>query len=175
MLCHLVSDFFDNSNRILNIDIREIDGFYGNVCYGENDRLTFIKKHWSTWVGNGFFGKSLGLGKNHFGNAGTLCSWFLAPKSKCSLVFNDYGLISAKRNFKNYSGEHRVIKLNDSISLSEGKTVCPRFSIDWTKTFEGVRIPYRKQDRLDCDNEKVCREYIMKPKMNCFNCELERA
>ena len=45
MLCHLVSDFFDNSNRILNIDIRQIDGFYGNVCYGENDRLTFMKKN----------------------------------------------------------------------------------------------------------------------------------
>ena len=67
------------------------------------------------------------------------------------------------------------MKLNDSISLSEGKTVCPRFSIDWTKTFEGVRLPYRKQDRLDCDNEKVCRECIMKPKMNCFNCDLEKA
>ena len=30
-----------------------------------------------------------------------------------------------------------MIKLNEGISLSEGKTVSGRFPIDWTKTFEG--------------------------------------
>ena len=47
--------------------------------------------------------------------------------------------------------------------------------IGWTRTFEGVEIPQRKQDCLDCDNGKNCSDCVIKPKMNCFNCEMERA
>ena len=68
-----------------------------------------------------------------------------------------------------------MIKLDEYISLSEGKTVSGRFSIDWTKTFEGIKIPHRKQDCSDCDNTKSCDDCFIKPKMNCFNCEMEKA
>ena len=68
-----------------------------------------------------------------------------------------------------------MIKLNEYISLSEGKTVSGRFSIDWTKTFERIKIPYRKQDCSDCDNKKFCSDCVIKPKKNCFNCEMEKA
>ena len=71
-----------------------------------------------------------------------------------SFVIDDFGVISAKRSFKGYSQEHRMIKFEEFISLSEGKTVTGRFSIDWTKTIEGINIPHRKQDRSDCDNGK---------------------
>ena len=68
-----------------------------------------------------------------------------------------------------------MIKLEEYISLSEGKTVSGRFSIHWTKTFEGIKIPHRKQDCSDCDNRKICNDCVTKPKKNCFNCELERS
>ena len=68
-----------------------------------------------------------------------------------------------------------MITLDEYITLSEGKTVSGRFSIDWTKTFEGIKIPYRKQDCSDCDNKKLCSKSVLKSKMNCFNCEMERA
>ena len=84
-------------------------------------------------------------------------------------------VISARRIFKGYSEEHRIIKLNESISLSEGKTVSGRFSIDWTKTFEGIKIPHRKHDCSDCDNGKICNDCIINPKTKFFNCEIERA
>ena len=58
--------------------------------------------------------------------------------------------------FKCYTKEHTMITVNQFISLSEGKTVSGRFSIDWTKTFEGIKIPHRKQDCLDCYNGKNC-------------------
>ena len=67
-------------------------------------------------------------------------------------MVDDFGVISAKRTFKVYSEEHRKIKLNEYISLSEGKPVSGRFSIDWTKTVEGIKIPHRKQHCSDCDN-----------------------
>ena len=55
-------------------------------------------------------------------------------------MFNDdFGVISAERSFERYSEEHRMTKLNDVISLSELKTISRRFSIKWTKTFEGKK------------------------------------
>ena len=130
------------------------------------------KKYWSTLVEKGCVGKSLGLGKNDYGDSGIFYEWFLPPKIKYCLVIDYFGIISPKRTFKGYSEEHRLIKLNEYISLSEGKTVSGRFSIDWTKTFEGIKIPHRKQG---CANRGKCSDCVIKPKMNCFNCEMERA
>ena len=59
------------------------------------------------------------------------------------------------------------------MSLLEGKTVSGRFSIDWTKTIERLKIPHRKQICLDCDNGEICSDGVIKPKMKCFNCEME--
>ena len=98
-----------------------------------------------------------------------------SSENKILLVIDDFGIISAKRTFKGYSEEHRLTKLDEHTSLSEGKTVSGRFSIDRTKTFEGIKIPHRKQNCADCDNSKHCSDCVIKPKMNCFNCEMERA
>ena len=68
-----------------------------------------------------------------------------------------------------------MIKLDEDISLSERKTVSGRFSIDWTKKFEGIKIPHRRQNCSDCDNRKKCSDCVIKPKMNCFNCEMENS
>ena len=68
-----------------------------------------------------------------------------------------------------------MIKLNEFVSLSEGKTNSGKFSMDWTKTFEGRKIPHKKQECLSCDNGKICSDCLIKPEMNCFNCEMERA
>ena len=65
-------------------------------------------------------------------------------------------------------------KRDEIISLSEGKIFSGGFAIDWTKTFEGMKIPQRKQDCLHCDNGKYCSDFVMKAKMNCFTCEIER-
>ena len=170
------SYILSHSKRLMNNVFREIDGFYSNyIYYGDTDSGYIQKTHWSTLVEKGFVGKSLGLGKNDYGNSGIFYAWFLAPKIKYCLVIDDYGIISAKRTFKGYSEEHRMIKLEEYISLSEGKTVSGRFSIDWTKTFEGIRIPHRKHNCSDCNNKKFCSDCISKPKKNCFNCEMEKA
>ena len=176
MPSHFGSYILSHSKRLMNDVFREIDGFYSNnIYYGDTDSGYIHKKHWSTLVEKGFVGKSLGLGKNDYGDSGIFYAWFLAPKIKYCLVIDDFGIISAKRTFKGYSDEHRMIKLEKYISLAEGKTVSGRFSIDWTKTFEGIKIPHRKQDCSDCDNRKICSDCIIKPKENCFNCEMEKA
>ena len=137
--------------------------------------VIFIKKYWNKLDEKGYVGKELGEGKNDYGDSGIFYAWFLAPKIKYCLVIDDFGIISAKSTFEGYSEEHRMIKLDEYISLSEGKTVSGRFSIDWTKTFAGIKIPHRKQNCSDCDNRKKCSDCVIKPEMNCFNCEMEKS
>ena len=176
MPSHFGSYILSHSKRLMNYVIDQVNGFYNNtIYYTDTDSGYIHKKHWSTLVDKGFVGKSLGLGKNDYGNSGIFYAWFLAPKIKYCLVIDDFGIISAKRTFKGYSEDHRMIKLEEYISLSEGKTVSGGFSIDWTKTFEGIKIPHRKQDCSECDNTKICSDCVLKPKMNCFNCEMEKA
>ena len=176
MLSHFGSYILSHSKRIMNEVIKEIVGFQHNsIYYGDTDSMYIHRKSWSDLVNNGFVGKTLGLGINECGNSGIFYSWFLAPKIKYSLVIDDIGVISAKRTFKGYGEELRMINLDEHISLSEGKTVSCRFSIDWTKTFDRIKIPHRKQDCLDGGNGKICSDCVMKPKTNCFNCEMEKA
>ena len=68
-------------------------------------------------------------------------------------------LLGLEKTFKGFSEEHRMMKLNELISLSEGRTNSAMFSIDWTKSFEGVKSPHRKQDFVDSKNEfsKCCK------------------
>ena len=137
--------------------------------------LYIHNKYWSSLVDNGFVGKSLGLGKNDYGDWGIFYSWFLDTKIKLCLVNDDFGVILAKRTFKGYNEEHSMIKLEKFLSLSEEKTISGKFSIYWTKTFEGVKVTHRKQDCLDCDNGKVFSDCVKKLEKNCFICEMERA
>ena len=68
-----------------------------------------------------------------------------------------------------------MIKLDEYISSSEGKSVSGRFLIDWTKTIEGIEKQHRNSDCLDCDIGRNCSDCVKKLKMICFNCEMERA
>ena len=72
----------------------------------------------------------------------------------------DFCAFSALGTSKVYSEEHRKIKLIEFISLSDGKTFFGRFSLDWTETFEELKIPHRKQICLDCDNENDCKNFL---------------
>ena len=176
MPSHFGSYILSHSKRLLNDVFHEIDAFYNNVIYYTDTDSGYIhKKYWNKLDEKGYVGKKLGQGKNDYGDSSIFYGWFLAPKIKFCLVIDDFGIISVKRTFKGYSEEHRLKKLDEHISLSEGKTVSGRFSIDWTKTFEGIKTPHRKQNCSDCDNRKICSDCVIKPKMNCFNCEMEKS
>ena len=162
MPSHFGSFILSHSKRLMNHVIKQRSGFFNSsIHYTDTDSLYIHKKNWSDLADIGFVGKS--LGKNNYGTSGILYSWILAPKIKFCLVTDDFGVILAKRTFKGHSEEHRKIKLNKYISLTEGKIASGRFSIDWTETFERIKIPHRKQVCLDCDDGKVCCDCVIKP------------
>ena len=98
---HLGSYTLSHRKRLMNEVINQIGGFYKiSFYYGDSDSMYIHTKNWSNLVDEGFIGKSLGLGKNDYGNSGVFYAWFLAPKIKHGLVIDMFGVISAKKIFK---------------------------------------------------------------------------
>ena len=87
---------------------------------------------------------------------------------KCCLVIDDFGVISATKTLRGYSEEQKMKKLNEYILLSEGKTLSSRFLFDSTKIFDGIKIPHRIQNCLNCHNGKNGSDCVIKPNMNCL-------
>ena len=107
------SYILSHSKRLMNDVNKQPGGFYNNSIYHiDADYLYIRKKHWCNLVNNGLIDKSLGLGKKDYG---VFSAWRLAPKRKYCLVIDEFDVISAKRTFKGYSEEHRLIKLNKFI------------------------------------------------------------
>ena len=90
-------------------------------------------------------------------------------------MIDNFGVISTKCAFKGYSEEHRMTKLVEYISLLEERTISRKFSIAPTKAFDDIEKPHRKHGCLGCNAEKYCSACFIKPKMNFFNCEMEKA
>ena len=112
--CQLGSCILGHSKRLMNIVIREIDGFYcNNVYYGDTDSAYFHEKYLATLIEKGYVGNCVGLGQNVYGTSGIFYAWLLGPKIKYCRVIEDLGVISAKRWFKGCSEEQRMMKLDE--------------------------------------------------------------
>ena len=129
---HFGSYILSHKKRLMNEVIIQIVGFYTSFQYGDTHSMYIHKKYWSSLL----VGKSFGISKNDYGNSGIFYARFLAPRKNYWVVTDDFGVISAKRTFKCYSDQHRMLEFIEYISLSEGKTTSGIFSIDWTKSFE---------------------------------------
>ena len=71
MPSHFGSSILSHSKRLMNDVIRQIDGFDTHrIFYGDTDSIYIHKKYWDDLVDNRFVGKSLGQGKNDYGNSG---------------------------------------------------------------------------------------------------------
>ena len=81
MFCHPGSYILDHSKRLMKNVVTKINGFYSNnIYYADTDSFYIHKEHWPTLVEKGFVGKSLGVGKNDYGDAGIFYFGFWPQK-----------------------------------------------------------------------------------------------
>ena len=101
MTSHSGSHILSHS-KILGIEVNnQIDGFQNNSTYRRDTDSRYIHLNYRSSLNEkGFFGKSLGLRKNDYGNSGLFYAWFLAPKIKYCIVIDDFGVILATKTFK---------------------------------------------------------------------------
>ena len=104
MPLHLGAFVLSNSNRIMNNFIHVINGFYTNdVYYTDTDSFYIENKHWNKLDKAGLVGKNLLEAKNDYNDGGIFYGLFLAPKIKCCLTINKYGVIDEHKTFKGFT------------------------------------------------------------------------
>ena len=100
----------NNSKRNMNNFIREINGFYNNsIYYGDTDSLYIEKKYWDVLDKANLVGEVLCQGKNDYKTGGIFYGLFLAPKIKCCLTIDGYGIIQEHKTFEGFNDSKRLL------------------------------------------------------------------
>ena len=121
---HLGAFILSNSKRIMNIFIREINGFYNNsIYYTDTDSLYKDKRYWDVLDKAILVGKNLSEGKNDYKTGGIFYGLLLAPKIKYVLTIDDYGIIQQHMTFKGFSDSKRLLDPSQYFDMLDGKTI----------------------------------------------------
>ena len=155
---HLAVFVLSNSKRIMNIFKHAIGGFYTNdVYYADIDRLYNENKHWEKLKTAGIVGKNRLQGKNY---DGICCGLFLAPKIKCLLKINKFGVIQEQKTFRGFTNVSDNLDRKQCFKMADGGNLKAKVHLSWKKSFsQGVVIPH---ERKKCGE---CKKYIL-----CDNC-----
>ena len=100
---------------------------------------------------------------------------FLAPKVKYCVVIDENGILSQKTTFKGFNQNTNNITFKNFLDLEQGKTLKNISKLKWKRKLAGIEIRHRKVDCENCDETKKCVGCVIKPEMNCFNCEKSKS
>ena len=110
--------------------------------------------------------------KNDYGKGGILYGLFLAPKIKYCIVMDETGILSQKTTFKGY--DQNMVGLNYKVflDLERCDTILGESKLIWKRDLHGVKILHRVFQCPQCDNDRICKQCEISPKMICFECEV---
>ena len=60
------------------------------------------------------------------------------------------------------------------LDLERGDTTVAASKLNWKRVLHGIKIPHRVFQCPQCDNDKICEQCKVSPKMNCFECEVAK-
>ena len=100
---------------------------------------------------------------------------FLAPKIKYCIVIDENGILSQKTTFKGYDQNMVGLNFKDFLDLEKGDTILGKSKLNWKRELQGIKIPHRIYQCPQCDDDKICKECEISPKVNGFNCEVNKA
>ena len=119
--------------------------------------------------------KNLYQSKNDYGNRGILYGLFLAPKIKNCIVVDENGILSQKTAFKGYDQNMVGLIFKGFLDLERGDSISAKSKVNWKRDRHGIKILHRVFQCPRCDNDKVCKQCDVSPKMNCFECEIVKS
>ena len=161
----------------MNDAILNLDGFTNNkIYYGDTDSLYIHKNDYNILKEKGLIGKDLWQSKNDYGdNAGIIYGLFLAPKVKHCIIIDENGVLSQKSTFKGFNQNINKITFKDFLNLERGLTLKNRSKLKWKREILGTKIPHRKLNCDLCDESRLCESCLIKPGMNCLQCEIAKS
>ena len=147
-----------NIKRIMNLFIREINGFYNNsIYYTDCDSLYIEKKYWDVLDKANLVGENLCQGKNDYKTGGISYGLFLAPKIKYCLTIDEYGIIQEHKTFKGFNDSKRLLDRSQYFKMIEGKKISAMLPRSWKKSFDnGIIIPTKMRFCNECNDNKMC-------------------
>ena len=167
--CQLGSFILSHSKRLMNDVMSALDGFKNNkIYYGDTDSVYIHNDDYEILKTKGLIGKNLYQSKNDYGKGGILYGLFLAPKIKYCIAIDENGILSQKTTFKGYDQNMVGLNFKDFLDLERGDTILGKSKLNWKRDLHGVKIPHRVFQCPQCDNDKICKECEISPKMNCF-------
>ena len=174
--CHLGSLILSHSKRLMNDVTLALDGFKINkTYYGDTDSVYLHNNDYEILKTKGLIGKDLYQSKNDYGKRGILYGLFLAPKIKYCVNIDENGILSQKTTFKGYDQNMVGLNFKDFLDLERGDTVLGKSRLNSKRHLHGVKIPHRLFQSPQCDNDRICKQCEISPRMNCFECEVIKA
>ena len=64
------------------------------------------------------------------------------------------------------------LNFKDFLDLERGDTILGELKLNWKRDLHGVKILHRVFQCPQCDNDRICKQCEIFPKMNCFECEV---
>ena len=131
---HLGAFILSNSKRTMDKFIREINGFYNNsIYYGDTDSLYREKRFSDVLDKANLVGKNLCQGKNDYETRGIFYGLFLAPKLKCVLTIDHYGIIQQHMNSKGFNDSERLLDRSQYFDMLNVKKITAMLPRSWKK------------------------------------------
>ena len=155
----VLGDFIlSNSERIMINFIREINEFYINsIIYRDTYSLYIKKKHWDVLHKANLVEEKLCQVKNDYKPGGIFYGLFLAPKMKCCLTIDEFGIVQEHKLFKGFNDNKKLLDRSQYFEMIEGKKVSALLLKSWKKSFiSGIIIPRKTRFCNGCNDKKVC-------------------
>ena len=64
------------------------------------------------------------------------------------------------------------LNFKDFLDLERGDSILGESKLNWKRDLHGVKIPHRVFQCPQFDNDRICKQCEIYPKMNCFDCEV---
>ena len=144
-----------DSKRIMNVFIKEKNGFHNNsLYYGDTDSSYIEKKYWDVLDKVNLVGEKLCQGKNDYKSGGIFYGLFLAPKKYC-LTIDNYGIMQKHKTFEGFNDSNRKLDRPQSFKLIQGKKICALLPKSWKKSFDsGIIILTKIRFCNECTDKK---------------------
>ena len=95
--------------------------------------------------------------KNDYKKSGVFYSLFLAPKIKCYLTIDKFGIVQDYKTFKGFNDTKRLLDRSQYFEMIESKTISALLPNSWKKTFDsGIFISTKMRFYIECHDKRLC-------------------
>ena len=161
--CHLGCFMICHSKPLMKNVNLAVDGLKNTkTYYGDTDSMFIHNSDYEILKTKGLIGKNLFQSRNDYGNGGILYGLLLAPNIESLFLKIVYYQKTTSNGF-----DQNLVGLNfkDFFGLERGENLLGKSKLKWRRDLPCVKIRHRVFQCPQCDNDKICKQCEISPKM----------